>query len=182
MSELETRERCRWCGQDHDGMCPHVSRIEYFPDGLVKRVTFRHPGSPERKQQPAEVSTLDLPCLLPSATPEQLQAWGLGRSQAIDFILVLGKAGPMVRGELALRVAAHRGVSSAAGNLARTLKRIREKGLVSVRYIPSARGGFYKGNAWLYLSKTGAEIYRQATGEEPVLGFPDDAPGGPSQE
>lgn len=182
MNELEPRERCRWCGQDHDGMCPHVSRIEYFSDGLIKRVTFRHPGSPKKKRQLAEVSKIDLPLLEPSVTAEQLDAWGVGRGHVMDVILILGKVGPMIRRDLTRQIAAQRDISPASGNVGRTLRRLRENGLISVRYVPSSTSGFSRGNAWFHLSREGAKIYRQATGEEPAPGLPDDAPGDSSQE
>lgn len=31
---------CRWCGFMHTGQCPCVKAIEYYPDGVVKRVEF----------------------------------------------------------------------------------------------------------------------------------------------
>lgn len=33
---------CRWCGETHGVLCPHVKSIEYFEDGFtVKSVTFK---------------------------------------------------------------------------------------------------------------------------------------------
>lgn len=33
---------CRWCGSIHVGdACPAVKVIEYYPDGVVKRVEFQ---------------------------------------------------------------------------------------------------------------------------------------------
>lgn len=35
---------CPYCGDYHKGVCPKVSRIDYFPDGTVKSVEFRGPS------------------------------------------------------------------------------------------------------------------------------------------
>lgn len=32
--------KCGHCGNYHEGQCPKVSAIEYFPNGMVKRVEF----------------------------------------------------------------------------------------------------------------------------------------------
>ena len=35
-------KNCRFCGRDHDALCPSVKAIEYFEDGMtVKRVEFK---------------------------------------------------------------------------------------------------------------------------------------------
>src|SRR3989304_4801743 len=33
-------EKCRYCDLHHDGACPRVKAIDYYPDGSVKRVEF----------------------------------------------------------------------------------------------------------------------------------------------
>jgi hypothetical protein len=32
---------CQHCGLHHQGVCPRVKAIEYYPDGTVKRVEFK---------------------------------------------------------------------------------------------------------------------------------------------
>lgn len=35
-------EKCPWClGDRHDGRCPDMEVIEFYPDGMVKRVEFK---------------------------------------------------------------------------------------------------------------------------------------------
>ena len=31
---------CRHCGNYHAGQCPRVKSIEYYPDGIIKRVEY----------------------------------------------------------------------------------------------------------------------------------------------
>ena len=38
---------CPYCGAYHEGMCPRVEELEYYPDGTLKRVRLR--------QEPAQV-------------------------------------------------------------------------------------------------------------------------------
>lgn len=33
--------KCRWCGMWHGPLCPAVKSIEYFENGMVKRVEFK---------------------------------------------------------------------------------------------------------------------------------------------
>lgn len=33
-------EKCKYCGNYHGGHCPLVRAIEYFPNGMVKRVEY----------------------------------------------------------------------------------------------------------------------------------------------
>ena len=33
--------RCPYCGGYHMGMCPMIEEIEYYPNGMVKRVKLR---------------------------------------------------------------------------------------------------------------------------------------------
>jgi hypothetical protein len=35
---------CQDCGLTHDGRCPNIKAIEYYPDGMVKRVEFFAPN------------------------------------------------------------------------------------------------------------------------------------------
>jgi hypothetical protein len=35
---------CRWCGLIHGAQCPSVKAIEYFANGMVKRVEFKMAG------------------------------------------------------------------------------------------------------------------------------------------
>lgn len=34
---------CRWCGMSHGPRCPSVKAIEYFENGMLKRVEFMTP-------------------------------------------------------------------------------------------------------------------------------------------
>ena len=38
--ELSGPKKCSHCEQYHQGVCPRVKSIEYFPDGAVKRVEY----------------------------------------------------------------------------------------------------------------------------------------------
>lgn len=38
-----TRPPCRWCDVFHAGPCPWVKAIEYYENGVTKRVEFRQP-------------------------------------------------------------------------------------------------------------------------------------------
>ena len=31
---------CQWCGCYHDAVCPRATAIEYYPNGMLKRVEF----------------------------------------------------------------------------------------------------------------------------------------------
>ena len=32
---------CSYCGYIHNGTCPRIEEIEYYPDGIVKKVKFK---------------------------------------------------------------------------------------------------------------------------------------------
>jgi len=39
-------QTCPYCGMIHAGACPRVKAIEYFENGMVKRVEFKDDGDP----------------------------------------------------------------------------------------------------------------------------------------
>lgn len=36
--------KCRFCGESHDAICPHVHSMEFYPNGELKRVYFFRPA------------------------------------------------------------------------------------------------------------------------------------------
>lgn len=40
---------CEHCGNWHNGICPRISSIEYYPDGQIERINFRNSFWPYRK-------------------------------------------------------------------------------------------------------------------------------------
>ncbi len=36
-----TRDICSYCGWIHDGICPRIEEIEYYPDGAIKKISFK---------------------------------------------------------------------------------------------------------------------------------------------
>ncbi len=43
-------EACQWCGLEHDGLCPRVREIEYYPEGGIRAVRFWDPWGKEKKK------------------------------------------------------------------------------------------------------------------------------------
>jgi hypothetical protein len=39
-------EPCGWCGLIHQGACPKVKAIEYYPNGTIKRIEFHGASMP----------------------------------------------------------------------------------------------------------------------------------------
>jgi hypothetical protein len=35
--------KCRWCGSMHNGRCPLVKALDFYPDGRIRRVEFVEP-------------------------------------------------------------------------------------------------------------------------------------------
>lgn len=52
---------CCYCGAYHQGICPRVERMEYYPDGTVKQVWLRsmgmHPLVGEQEEPPVRLET-----------------------------------------------------------------------------------------------------------------------------
>lgn len=44
MNTASTQQPCGYCGNHHAAKCPLVRSIEYFENGMVKRVEFMRPG------------------------------------------------------------------------------------------------------------------------------------------
>ena len=36
----EPQRSCQWCGRYHPGRCPEVKSLEFFQNGMVKRIEF----------------------------------------------------------------------------------------------------------------------------------------------
>ena len=44
---VQIEPACSYCGYYHEGTCPRVEELEYYPDGALKRVRLRpEPASP----------------------------------------------------------------------------------------------------------------------------------------
>ena len=66
MSTTSGIEVCAYCGMIHTGVCPRVKAIEYYPDGIVKRVEFVD----------SESSPSSPPGFTPTVFPWTTTAWG----------------------------------------------------------------------------------------------------------
>jgi len=40
MNDFEIVRKCSYCGNYHVGVCPRVASMEYFPNGMLKRIEF----------------------------------------------------------------------------------------------------------------------------------------------
>lgn len=36
--------KCQWCGNEHETKCPLVKALEYYDDGVIKRIEFFSPA------------------------------------------------------------------------------------------------------------------------------------------
>lgn len=41
---------CQWCGLEHEGVCPRVREIEYYPEGGTRAVRFWDPRGKEKRK------------------------------------------------------------------------------------------------------------------------------------
>jgi hypothetical protein len=55
------QETCLYCGFMHNGYCPRLAAIEYFPNGTVKRVEFHNqPSQRVAWNKPTEAPMMDI--------------------------------------------------------------------------------------------------------------------------
>jgi hypothetical protein len=46
---MDTWTKCGHCGFIHDGVCPRIKSIEYYENGMIKKVEYHGLNEPERR-------------------------------------------------------------------------------------------------------------------------------------
>lgn len=47
----ENWTKCVHCGYIHDGVCPRIKSIEYYENGMTKKIEYHGPNEPQQMPQ-----------------------------------------------------------------------------------------------------------------------------------
>ena len=50
MGNTSSLETCPYCGMLHTGRCSQIRSIEYYPNGLIKKIEFEN-GQTDKKKE-----------------------------------------------------------------------------------------------------------------------------------